>query len=308
MNIVRTVLTVLLPLAALNLGCIGGQGDSESDGTGGSSGSTGTGTNTPKLCDNDNDGEFAPCDESQGADGYDCNDLNANVGHAKVEICGNAVDEDCDGVLNNGCGGGNPCVDGDSDGFCASGTGSPPYDCVDNDANVHPGASEICDGKDNNCNGAIDDGLNCGGGNGGAPVQICIHVKWGDLSQIWIKGYLSNAGDSDGYKESLMTLAGASGPNEEWRSEFDLPAASVFNFWPETFVNNSPAFVFDVCDYPAAPNCSGKGAFCVDRKTFAWVTKGDCSVNGTPVDYVFKDNVDNLGVCSANGEFVVPQP
>ena len=32
-------------------------------------------------------------------------------------------------------------------------------DCDDNDNTVYPGATEVCDGKDNDCNGQVDDGL-----------------------------------------------------------------------------------------------------------------------------------------------------
>jgi len=36
-------------------------------------------------------------------------------------------------------------------------------DCNDGDATIHPGAAELCDGKDNDCNGATDNGAVCGG-------------------------------------------------------------------------------------------------------------------------------------------------
>ncbi len=42
-------------------------------------------------------------------------------------------------------------LDRDEDGF------APPDDCDDNDASVNPNVDEVCDGIDNNCDGATDD-------------------------------------------------------------------------------------------------------------------------------------------------------
>src|SRR6266699_5548734 len=54
------------------------------------------------------------------------------------------------------------CHDGDGDGYgspgsvlCAS--GSPMPDCNDTDAQVHPGAPEVCNGVDDDCNAIVDD-------------------------------------------------------------------------------------------------------------------------------------------------------
>ncbi|MFH1823035.1 MAG: MopE-related protein, partial [Patescibacteria group bacterium] len=64
---------------------------------------------------------------------------------------------------------GSPCKDNDGDGYgvagATTGCNYPDADCKDDPktepeaANIHPGAKEICDNKDNNCDGTVDE--NC---------------------------------------------------------------------------------------------------------------------------------------------------
>ena len=65
----------------------------------------------------------------------------------------------------------------------ASGQVALGGDCDDTDATINPGASELCDGIDQNCNGMVDD--NCNGG------TTCAIVDSEDLETgfgIWIDG------------------------------------------------------------------------------------------------------------------------
>ncbi|MBI5607695.1 MAG: putative metal-binding motif-containing protein [Deltaproteobacteria bacterium] len=91
--------------------------------------------------------------------GGDCNDTAAAVYPTATEKCDN-IDQDCNGVTDNGC-------DDDKDGYCDNGltvVGTPPIctsgggDCDDQNSLVRPGKPEICDGADNNCSGATDEG------------------------------------------------------------------------------------------------------------------------------------------------------
>jgi hypothetical protein len=90
----------------------------------------------------------------------------------KVDVCDH-YDNDCNGKVDDG-----PFSDADGDGYSWCGeldaTNHPiNADCDDTDPNIHPGATEVCDGKDNDCNGKIDDGDNlCG-----PPPAACIDAK-----------------------------------------------------------------------------------------------------------------------------------
>ncbi len=70
------------------------------------------------------------------------------------------------------------CTDMDGDGYgdpasplCTY----PELDCDDYNPSVHPGASEVCDGLDNDCDGVIDEGANalCDDGDICNGVEVC---------------------------------------------------------------------------------------------------------------------------------------
>ena len=147
----------------------------------------------------------------------DCNDDNAQVNPASVEVCNNNVDDDCDGLADDA----DPSVTGqstwyadtDSDGFgdegyttlsCAQPTGYVVNsdDCDDDNESINPGAQEICNNEvDDDCDSLVDDadpsvtGQNTwyadSDGDGYGDVTSSI------LACVLPSGYVSNDDDCD---------------------------------------------------------------------------------------------------------------
>jgi len=113
----------------------------------------------------DNDGDGWPAF-------IDCDDNNPQVHPGAAEIC-DFIDNDCDGQVDeNPVNGQQWFFDGDQDGwgtfsnvivacFPPPGFVGQAPDCNDGNPQVYPGAPELCDGMDNDCDGQVDEGPNC---------------------------------------------------------------------------------------------------------------------------------------------------
>ena len=99
----------------------------------------------------------------------DCNDASSLIKPTAIEIC-NTVDDNCNGLINEGLVFLNYYIDSDLDGFGAGTAQSScnslgstyvtnNTDCNNTNAAIRPGATEICNAIDDNCNNLIDDEL-----------------------------------------------------------------------------------------------------------------------------------------------------
>jgi len=99
----------------------------------------------------------------------DCDENDEKVHPGATDVC-NMKDDDCNGQIDENAPPVEMWPDGDGDGYYTFQTGTPRMgcgniagyaarggDCDDRDAAVHPGATEICNFKDDNCDTRIDE-------------------------------------------------------------------------------------------------------------------------------------------------------
>jgi hypothetical protein len=132
------------------------------------------------ACDTDNDNDGDP-------DETDCEPLDPTVYNGAAEVC-NGIDDNCNGFTDEETTLQIYFFDADNDSygdpdnfiqvcfppveFVVDGT-----DCDDSDASVNPGADEVCNNFDENCNGEVDEGVTNDCGNcGPVPDETCNEI------------------------------------------------------------------------------------------------------------------------------------
>ncbi len=175
--------------------------------------------NTVWYADTDADGygntavTTVSCHQPPGYAGQsnDCDDTNADIHPNHPEICDN-IDNDCDGLTDNGLTFNDYYIDNDGDGYgtrnaiinyCATPVGYSLFDtdCDDGNPLINPIAAEVCNSIDDDCDSLIDD----------QDINVYMTLRWspdadgdsfGEYGNYIFKcvappGYVANNDDCD---------------------------------------------------------------------------------------------------------------
>jgi hypothetical protein len=238
------------------------------------------------ACDRTDKSDDPPVDAD--GDGFfsdeDCDDADPAVNPDAQEVC-NGVDDDCDGdvdiedpdvqgtsswpVDSDGDGYGDPSLSADG---CSQpeGTADNTDDCDDRDSSVNPGADELCDGVDNDCDGDVD-------AEDSDPVGV----------SFWAPD-----ADGDGFGDADQGVYACESPEDGWinnANDCDDADAAVYPEAPETCGDGADA---DCDGYDGPPAFDGSGTLACAQ---VW-WDGESGVSGLGAAVAGAGDVDGDGL------------
>jgi hypothetical protein len=200
----------------------------------------------------------------------DCTDNAPAINPSAAELCGDGLDNNCDGQVDEGC-----IIDNDEDGYDST------VDCDDENALIYPNAVELCNNIDDDCDGTADNGLTFvnyyvdtdGDGYGaGAASNLCSNPG---------AGYVTNNTDCNNNNATIHAIT------TEVCNNFDDDCNGVIDNGL-TFVNYYVDTDGDGYGAGTASNlCSNPGAGYVTNNT-------DCNNNNATVHAITTEVCNNF--------------
>ena len=241
---------------------------------------------------------ISTCVQPQGyvTDNTDCKDNDAAIFPGAQEIC-NDVDDDCNDLIDDGLVFTTYYADVDGDTFgdannpldaclIPDGYVTDNTDCNDNNANQNAISTEICNGEDDDCDGAIDNGLifldyyadlDSDGFGAGAATNSCV-----DLGA----GYVTNNTDCNDNNANQNTASTeiCNGEDDDCDGTIDN-GITFFDYYADTDGDGFGAG--DVIS-----SCSDLGAGYVSNNTDCDDSNSNINSNATETCNTIDDNCD----------------